>query len=198
MDLALKYDRAARSWDRKIGRLGYGDAYAGFLTGRTIAHGPVLDVGAGTGAFALAWVAAGGSSDLTLVDSSQAMLARARANFATPGIVPKTAVAGLEEFEPQMPCAAILAAHAIEHSADPGTAIVRMANWLQPGGRLFMVISRPHWCNWLVWLRFRHRWFSEPQVLAMARTARLRHQLTHAFHAGPPSRTSRGYIFVKS
>ncbi len=197
MDLALKYDRAAPSWDRKISRLGYHVAYAGFLRGRVTAVGRVLDVGAGTGAFALAWIAEGGSADLTLLDCSPAMLATARAGLEARGVMADLAFARLEDFDPGIRYAAILAAHAIEHCADPAWAVGRLASWLQPGGHLYLAVSRPHWCNWLIWLRFRHRWFSSGQVRAMARAAGLRHRHTCAFDRGPPSRTSLAYVFVR-
>jgi hypothetical protein len=68
MDLVTKYNRAAPNWDAKIHQLGYFQAYSQFLAGQTVATGSVLDVGTGTGTFAQAWIARGGSAELTLLD----------------------------------------------------------------------------------------------------------------------------------
>jgi 2-polyprenyl-3-methyl-5-hydroxy-6-metoxy-1,4-benzoquinol methylase len=159
--------------------------------------GPVLDAGCGTGAFATSWLAAGGSTDLTLLDASAAMLTRATARLAALGTKATAIQTTLDRFAPAQPFQTILAAHVIEHCPDPGATFHHLAAWLQPGGRLILVISRPHWCNWLIWLRFHHRWFSATQVVQMARSAGLTHSLTHQFPSGPPSRTSLGYIFTK-
>lgn len=197
METALRYDRAAPGWGARVTRLGYGRAYGRFLRDRTVAAGPVLDVGTGDGLFALSWLAAGGSADLTLLDPSPAMLAQARARFLRGPCMPRLVAARLEAFRPDRPWAAILAAHVLEHVDDAGEALGRMAGWLEPGGRLVLVVSKPHWCNWLIWLRFRHRWFGEAQVRRLAREAGLVHLLTHRFDSGPPSRTSLGYIFTR-
>jgi 2-polyprenyl-3-methyl-5-hydroxy-6-metoxy-1,4-benzoquinol methylase len=125
------------------------------------------------------------------------MLDRARAGLEALGVTPAAVGARLEDFQPRLPCAAVLAAHVIEHCDDPEAAFRRFAGWLEPGGRLYLIASKPHWCNWLIWLRFRHRWFSESQVRQAAAAAGICHDLTHVFDAGPPSRTSLGYIFSK-
>ena len=87
----------------------------------------------------------------------------------------------------------ILAAHVIEHLADPAAGLARLAGWLAPGGSLLLVASRPHWCQWPIWLRWRHRWFAPDAVAAMADAAGLRLAALHRFPAGPASRTSLGY-----
>lgn len=178
-------------------RLGYVQAYSQFLKDQTVATGPILDVGTGSGAFALAWIAQKGSTEMTLMDPSQAMLNSARTSLNTLGVSPKIAVSRVEEFEPPTLFSGILAAHVIEHCSNPNTAIQCFARWLKPGGHLYLVVSRPHWCNWLIWLRYRHRWFSAQNVSRMAQNAGLCLKQNHRFSSGPPSRTSLAYLFTK-
>ncbi len=198
MDTVWKYERASDNWDTKLTRLGYTAAYGAFFDGRTLASGPVLDIGAGTGAFAAAWISSGGSRELTLVDNAPRMLTRAAANLSRLGVNPVLARANIDQFRPATPPKAILAAHVIEHLESPRTAFGNFSRWLAPGGRIYLVISKPHWCNWLIWLRFRHRWFSEAEICEMAMMAGLQHALTFGFASGPPGRTSLGYIFNKA
>ena len=198
MDTTARYDREAPVWERTLRRLGYSAAYEDFLDGHTVFSGPVLDVGTGTGAFARAWVHAGGSRDLTLLDPSQGMLSIAERHLDALGVTAKTVIGGIERCGGFDPFSAILAAHVVEHCAPPQEAFTRFARWLRPGGRLYLVISKPHWCNWFIWLRFRHRWFTAAEVREMAATAGFHHVLTHEFDSGPPSRTSLGYLFTKS
>lgn len=197
MKTIARYDRAASNWELRIFQNGYLTAYQELLKSEIKGSGRVLDAGTGTGTFARVWAEAGGSRDLTLFDPSWKMLNAAQANLATINVIPKIVQARVEDFEPQTPYATILAAHVIEHCAAPGMALRHFADWLEPGGRLFLVVSKPHWCNWLIWLRFRHRWFSAKTVLQMASNVGLTPLKTHAFQSGPPSRTSLGYLFLK-
>ena len=111
MDMITKYDTAAPEWEQKIHRLGYWRAYSGFLKNRTIHTGPVLDAGTGTGAFAQAWIIEEGSWDLTLVDPSEEMLAKAQTNLASLKVRPKTAKTQLEDFDPAVHFQTIAAAN---------------------------------------------------------------------------------------
>mgnify|MGYP000282299840 CR=1 FL=1 len=197
MDIAAKYDRAAARWDEKLSQLGYAHAYRQLLQPHTNASHPVLDVGTGTGGFASAWLSEGGSRDLTLLDLSSHMLAKARARLEGAGTIPRIVQSSLERFDPDTRFGTILVAHVIEHCADPADAFIRMASWLSPRGQLILVASKPHWCNWLIWLRYRHNWFDASQIAALAHNAGLTRTDTHDFTAGPPGRTSRGYIFTK-
>ncbi len=196
--MTARYDREAPTWEQSLRSLGYAAAYEDFLSDRTLRSGPVLDVGTGTGALARAWVNAGGSRDLTLLDPSQRMLSIASSHLGALGVAPKIVQGAIEQSGWFPPFSAILTAHAVEHCARPREAFQHFASWLGPHGRLYLVMSQPHWCNWLIWLRFRHRWFSEAQVLEMAKGAGFRHVLTHAFQKGPPSRTSLAYLFSKN
>ncbi len=197
MEHTATYDSAAPKWDRKTGRLGYFTAYSSLLEGRVLASGPVLDVGTGTAAFARTWLAHGGSRNLSILDPSSQMLARARDTLETMGVRAVSHHTSIEDFDPPHQYRAILAAHVIEHCISPAGAFERFADWLEPGGRVYLVVSKPHWCNWLIWLRFRHKWFSEGTLREMAYAAGLRHDLSHDFDTGPPARTSRAYVFHK-
>jgi 2-polyprenyl-3-methyl-5-hydroxy-6-metoxy-1,4-benzoquinol methylase len=197
MNPANRYDYAAPTWDQKVRRLGYTKAYGAFLAGNTVSRGPTLDIGTGSGAMALSWIEAGGSTELTLLDPSAAMLQRASLQCAQRGIHPNLAQCKIEDFCPQAGFSAIMAAHVLEHFSNPGERLHHIAQMLRPGGYLYLVVSKPHWCNWLIWLRFRHRWIRPEAVCAMAAAAGLRKQMLHSFHTGPPSRTSLGYIFSK-
>lgn len=185
MNTIAKYDRAASNWEHRISRNGYCAAYKDFLKNNVRTSGAVLDVGTGTGTFARVWVEAGGSHDLTLLDPAWEMLAAAQANLAKIHVVPKIEQTQIENFNPEKPYNTILAAHVIEHCAAPNLALHRFANWLEPGGQLFLVVSKPHWCNWIIWLRFRHRWFNAFKVRQMAESAGLIPLETHFFSIGP-------------
>ncbi len=197
MDTISTYDRAAGTWDKSVQRLGYHHAYQRFLRPHVTGIGPVLDVGTGTGLFAQEWMSAGGSCDLTLMDPSTVMLNAARARFDAMNIAVNTLNVGLEDYRASNCFQTILAAHAIEHCADPAAALRELASQLLPGGRIILVISKPHWCNWLIWLRFRHRWFAPHVVRDWADAAGLTTIETHRFAAGPPARTSLGYVFCQ-
>lgn len=197
MNTLAKYDRSAPSWGEKVSRLGYLAAYDSFFAGNTVTHGCVLDVGTGDGIFARSWIKRSGSANLTLLDPSAAMLAQAKAQFAVHGIFPQMAISGLEGFQTDVKFDAVLAAHVLEHFENPDDALYHLARLLVPGGRLFLVVSKPHWCNWLIWLQFRHKWYSANSVRRMAERAGLTHLSTHTFDIGPPSRTSLGYIFTQ-
>jgi 2-polyprenyl-3-methyl-5-hydroxy-6-metoxy-1,4-benzoquinol methylase len=198
MELITKYNRAAPSWGSKMQKLGYVDAYSKFLNSQTLAHGPVLDAGTGTGAFAQAWVAQGGSTELSLLDPSNAMLDAAKANLRRQDVYPNIIKSRIEEHKALSPYSVVLAAHVIDHCDKPTAAFGNFYRWLEPRGKLYLVISRPHWCNWFIWLRYRHRWFNAADVLYMAQQAGFQHHQTYRFGSGPPSRTSLGYVFIKS
>lgn len=197
MNASIKYEKAAPSWSQKALRLGYNAAYANFLTGEVLATGSVLDVGTGTGTFAHSWIEAGGSKKITLLDPSRAMLDRAHAHFKEFDIHPEVVNLAFEDFQSGTEFGAILASHVLEHFDDPALIMQQFARMLSPCGRLYLNVSKPHWCNWMIWLRFRHRWFRPEVVCEMAQDAGLTKVKVHEFLTGPPSRTSLGYVFSK-
>jgi len=197
MNTSTRYENAASNWSKKAIRLGYTTAYADFLSGNALQTGSVLDVGTGTGTFALSWIEAGGSTDITLLDPSKAMLKRALSQFKALDRYPKLENCAFDDFQSETEFDVILASHVLEHFDDPASAMRRFSQMLPIGGRLYLNVSKPHWCNWMIWLRFRHSWFRPEAVCQMAQDAGLVEVRIHKFLVGPPSRTSLGYIFSK-
>lgn len=188
------YATAAPWWADRMRGLGYEAAYGEMLDQLVPTRpGAVCDMGAGTGTLAAALVARLGWPDrLTLVDRSAAMLAQARAVLPGAECVAST----LDGYGVQGAFDLVTSAHLIEHLDDPVAGLRAMTRLLTPGGRLLLIVSRPHWCQWVIWLRWRHRWFAPDTVQAMARAADLRPLATTGFASGPPRRTSRAYLFT--
>jgi len=202
--LESRYDKAADWWHAKIHKLGYRTAYEDLvrLALSGIFARSVAEVGAGTGDLAASYCSILGSpKQLVLVDSSAAMLSRAVANLGEAGTTScslETIHSSLESYKTETLFDVVLCAHVIEHCDDPQRAIRAIAELLEPGGYALMVISRPHWCQWIIWLRWQHRWFSAPEVDRMANAAGLTLMRTIQPCSGPPSRTSFGYLMQRS
>lgn len=195
-DTATRYDAAAPRWGDKMRTLGYYDGYLGFLSEPRAPQGDghVVDIGAGTAAFSEAYVAIHGSpARLTLLDPSRAMLDRGAAALARRGVSPDLVPALLGEAT-LAPADILLAAHVIEHCPDPAVALRQMHDMLRPGGRLYLVVSKPHWCNAIIWLQWRHRTFGADEARTLVTDAGLVLEDVYAFPSGPPSRTSRGIV----
>ncbi|SIS95320.1 Ubiquinone/menaquinone biosynthesis C-methylase UbiE [Roseivivax lentus] len=194
------YDAVAPRWGDKMRALGYYDAYLGFLSAqrRHIDNDlRVIDVGAGTGSFAEAWVAIHGPPrELVLLEPSPAMLERGQAALRRRGAEPLLVKAVLGETE-LAPSNEVLAAHVIEHCPDPLLALRQMRDLLHPGGRLHLVVSKPHWCNAIIWFQWRHRTFQENEILTLLTEAGLNVERVYRFPSGPPSRTSRGIVAIR-
>lgn len=202
--LTHRYDAASALWADKMRLLGYYDGYLGFLSHWTPkasdgGHGSnVADIGAGTGAMAEAWVAVRGAPQtLTLLDPSAPMLDRAALALArrevAPVLRPEPLRAGV--LPPQD---VLLAAHVIEHFDDPVAVLQDMASLLRPGGRLYLVVSKPHWCNAIIWLQWRHRTYRPATIRDLLEGAGYSLEAEYAFPSGPPSRTSHGYVAVRT
>ena len=192
-----QYDLAANRWGDKMRTLGYYDGYLGFLSApgrRARRDARVIDVGAGTAAFSEAWVAVNGRpNDLTLLDPSREMLVRGQRALQRRGVEPRLVQAMLGETA-LAPSDEVLAAHVIEHCSDPLAALRQMRNLLVMRGRLSLVVSKPHWCNAIIWLQWRHRTFREDDIKRLLAEAGFELERTYAFPSGPPSRTSRGIV----
>jgi ubiquinone/menaquinone biosynthesis C-methylase UbiE len=201
ISLAKSYDNAAPEWAGKVARLGYQSAYTRFVRGAMpplTANSQVCDIGAGCGAFAQAALSIGVKpAGLTLVDPSRQMLEHACRALDGQADNVSCHTTTLEAFRTDQAFDLVLGAHVIEHCQDATYALAKMYDLLAPGGTLLLVISRPHWCQWFIWLRWRHRWYSEIRVRQMAKAAGLPCPKCHRFTAGPPQRTSFGYSFSR-
>lgn len=197
--LAGRYDRAANDWHEKIARLGYPAAYRHLIAQAGLSRRPgrVLDAGCGTGAFALALHQVSPPSQIDLLDLSEAMRRAARRNLQREGGANGAAYASLWSDNLQDGAYdVILAAHLIEHLDDPAEALSFMAAALAPGGTLLLSVSKPHWCTALIRVIWGHKAFREETVLRWAKATGLKGKSV-PFIAGPPSRTSMGYVLRK-
>ncbi len=196
-NLDRRYDRASGKWRDKMRVLGYYDGYLGFLSApgqRAESAASVIDIGAGTGAFAEAWVAVNGTpGHMKLLDPSSAMLARASEALAVRGVQADTIAAPLEDLSPADHDEALVA-HVIEHFDDPLHALSLIRSQLRPGGMLRLVVSKPHWCNAIIWLQWRHRTFGGDEIRSLIASSGFDLEAEYAFPSGPPSRTSRGLV----
>jgi demethylmenaquinone methyltransferase/2-methoxy-6-polyprenyl-1,4-benzoquinol methylase len=198
--LTPHYDTAAPKWGDKMRSLGYFDGYLGFLSSfpRTTDPGiRVIDVGSGTASFAEAWVAVYGPLvEMTLLEPSGAMLERGQRSLNARGIEPILVQALLGEVDLK-PADQVLAAHVIEHCSDPLTALKQIRDLLVPGGQLHLVVSKPHWCNAIIWFQWRHRTFGRKEIVDLVEAAGFHIEEVYAFPVGPPSRTSRGIVAAR-
>ena len=197
-NLTQAYDLAASRWRTKMETLGYAAAYRWLITQTLMqtAGARVLDVGCGTGDFSRALIeVAGPPQCLTLLDPSAQMLAVATRSLThmTSDLCPL--VAGLEKLRAGSHDI-ILCAHVIEHFANLVTALQHLKAQLAPSGRMLLVVSKPHWCSWIIWVRWRHRMIAPQQMLALLRSVGLTCTWNAGFPAGPPSRSSHAYLIA--
>ncbi|MEX0285227.1 MAG: class I SAM-dependent methyltransferase [Paracoccaceae bacterium] len=196
--LNQKYNAAAPGWADKMRLLGYYDAYLGLLSSPNFRAPPgnrVLDIGCGTGAFAEAWVAIQGpEQDVTLLDPAEEMLTLAQAALQRRGVEPGRARMMLDQYDPPSRFHCLLAAHVLEHADDPVETLKHARRLAQPDGRLWLVVSKPHWCNAIIWFQWRHRAYRPADVHGMLAASGWELEMEYAFPSGPPSRTSRGYL----
>ncbi len=190
-----KYDRAAPGWADKMRLLGYFDAYLGFLSSDPLVdlgHN-ALDIGCGTGAFAEARAVIRPEGQIALLEPSARMLDLAQSALQRRGSNASPIQSRLEEFQPEVRFDCLLAAHVLEHCADPVAALRQMRELVEPGSTLWLVVSKPHWCNAIIWFQWRHRTYRSEAVADILARSGWDLQSEHNFPTGPPSRTSRGY-----
>jgi ubiquinone/menaquinone biosynthesis C-methylase UbiE len=201
-DLRGLYNSAAPKWHSMITTLGYADAYrqaiSSLIPGGVRPH-RVMDVGCGAGSFAHAYVQERGPVEvLTLADPAADMLHEAATRLdgaATEILLLDRGVETLPAFPSQD---LILCAHVIEHCADPVAAIRSLGLGLSQNGVIVLIVSKPHWCNWLVWLNWRHRSYRPTRILEAIVAAGLVCPRDIGFGYGPPSRTSHAYLITKT
>jgi ubiquinone/menaquinone biosynthesis C-methylase UbiE len=195
MDLVERYNAAAPVWRHMLESHGFPDAY------RTLAnHAQVepaeymIDVGAGSGAFSTAYYELRQQPrHHVLLDTANAMLEMALA--AHPKA--RALCEDLSDHSPKQLYDLVLCAHVIEHCPDPAAALADLARITAPGGTVLLAVSKPHFCQLFIWLKWQHRWFSAAQVQNMAKATGLHLRETVPFAKGVPARVSQGYVFKK-
>ncbi len=192
-----RYTSAASSWSDKMRVLGYYDGYLGFLSHLPREdHGTdhVIDAGCGTGAMAEAFVAVNGApASMTLLDPAEGMLNTAKGALSAREVKPIAQLAPLDA-ETRGSFDVILAAHVIEHFGDPAEALSHLRRISRTGARLWLVVSKPHWCSVLIWLKWRHRTFQQQEISEMLSASGFETEHFYSFPSGPPSRTSFGVV----
>ncbi len=193
--LDQKYDAAAPGWADKMRLLGYFDAYLGFLSAdpKTDLGIDALDAGCGTGAFAEARSAVRPTGHTTLLEPSGKMLQQAQSALLRRGAAVNVVQSRLEDFQTPKRFDCILVAHVLEHCRNPEDALRQLRALAAPGANLWLVVSKPHWCNAIIWFQWRHRTYRPEAVVQMLTASGWDLQYQHSFPTGPPSRTSLGY-----
>lgn len=151
-ELSQLYDHAAPAWSQKIDRLGFPHAYETLLR-RVLKDEPlavagvrprILDCGVGTGALssALARVLHKPFA-LDGIDISPVMLERARVTLRAAHVDPTLRQGDIRAL-PYDDGAfdVVMAAHVLEHLADPRAALDEMMRVLKPGGLLIVCLTR--------------------------------------------------------
>ena len=208
--LVDQYSAAAPRWHAAVQGLGYLRAYADLISAADArlrrAHRshptlPALDVGTGTGGFALSlvdWHRTTRSAPpliLELLDPSTEMLDVAVRNHREQGVEAEATCGDIASLRrsPQRYWL-VMCSHALEHTRDAREALATLREVLSPGGMLLLVVSRPHWCTALLQFRWRNNSWSETEVRQLLAAANLSRVSSFRFRNGPPSRTSIGFI----
>ena len=151
-ELATAYDREAPGWDRTIHQLGFDDAYTTMLgqalpddllaERNTPLH--VLDAGMGTGGLSTALAKTGtGPFAFHGIDISPGMLSEANRHLREHGVDADLRQGDVQELPYQDGAFdLVMAAHVLEHLADPQPAIAEMVRVLRPGGMLLACLTR--------------------------------------------------------
>ena len=151
-DLSERYDSLAESWEDTLGKFETAGAYRIVLS-RALptemivepnAKPRVLDCGTGTGAFLSAFAdASRGQPELHGVDISPAMLEQAREMITQRGHEAQFRLGELTQLPyPDAHFDVVLAAHVVEHIADPQAALEEMRRVLKPGGLMVLCVTR--------------------------------------------------------
>jgi ubiquinone/menaquinone biosynthesis C-methylase UbiE len=134
---SLSFERIAESYDATRGGEERGAAFASGIRPWLAGRGPILEVGVGTGAVALALRRAG--LDVLGVDLSPAMLVKAAERLGS-----RVAVADVHRLpiatESMTGAYATWVLHVV---ADPGAVLAEVARVLRPGGAFVAILSTP-------------------------------------------------------
>jgi demethylmenaquinone methyltransferase/2-methoxy-6-polyprenyl-1,4-benzoquinol methylase len=151
-ELEGHYDKASKTWQTTISKLGFDDAYADLIDQAMqprfemadLGNLHVLDAGIGTGAMSCAFASqCGHAFDLVGTDVSSEMLRHADENLQKCNIKARLVQGDLNA----LPFAdntfdVVMVAHVLEHMADPEVALAELCRVLKPGGVLIACITR--------------------------------------------------------
>jgi ubiquinone/menaquinone biosynthesis C-methylase UbiE len=200
MLLAERYDLGADKWTMALNRLGFPAAYRNLFSELDlyIRDKDICDVGTGCGDFVAALTQIGGpSNSLTLVDPSHKMLAQATNRLKSACRNLHTNARKLESLKGVSKFDIILGAHVLEHLTEPEEGLQKIFQLLRPGGRLVLSVSKPHVCQWLIWLKWRHRWFRSQHVTELLDRTGFTGISVRDFPCGVPARCSHAYVATR-
>lgn len=203
-EVATMYDSAAAHWQQRLQRIGYQDAYVDLFqrlrAKRVLTTLPealqVLDCGIGAGALSLALAQVYGDNlHIDGVDLSPGMAATAAQLLDAAG-VPATLhvrhVQALGFATAQFDL--VMAAHLLEHVADPTAAIQEMVRVLKPGGLMLLILSQPCWWTRLLQVYRRFAMHRKSMVLDALKSNGLSSISIHSLPGLLPQRGSRAYM----
>jgi len=163
--LSERYDALAENWDKTLNKFDTSDAYRIVLSRAlpnemiigTNSKPHVLDCGTGTGSFLSAFAdAAGGHPELHGIDVSPVMLDKARETMTERGYEADLRLGMLTQLPyPDSHFDVVLAAHVVEHIADPQLALHEMHRVLKPGGLMVLCVTRQSVIGRAIQLRWR-------------------------------------------
>ncbi|MDW3223086.1 MAG: methyltransferase domain-containing protein [Paracoccaceae bacterium] len=184
-DLTDQYDAASRKWQKVARRYGLDAAYRRPLLASGMGAileqaGPaarVLDCGIGNGALAVALQRSFPKTPAFCgIDLSPEMLVRADAELRQAGVTPELKRADVLSI-PYADASfdVVMAAHVLEHLAEPQRALKEMVRVLKPGGMLFVCLVRRSGFGALIQMRWRTWAVTEQQGLAWLKACHLEH-----------------------
>ncbi len=165
VELTDRYDAAAKSWNQTLSRLGVSKAYqslANSLYGELVAHHRdtelrVLECGAGTAELSRALVALHPNPvQVCAVDISAEMLRQASQEFQNAGLEAELVLSDVRN----LPFSdnsqdVVIAAHVLEHLADPRPAIAEMFRVLKPEGLALLCCTRQSFSGKWIQMKWR-------------------------------------------
>lgn len=144
--LAQRYDSAAASWERSIGRLGTTSAYIKLFerlhadAQLPINPEKILDAGLGTGALCAALAQHLPDSQYIGLDISSAMLAEAAATMPVTLECDQGSISAMPYADNSFDY--VISAHVVEHLPQPATGINELLRVLKPGQPFVLVATR--------------------------------------------------------
>ena len=165
VELTNQYDAVAQSWNRTLSRLGVSKAYqslANALYRELVTHHRdttlrVLECGAGTAELSRAFVELHQNPvEVCAVDISAEMLRQARQEFRNAGLEAELVVSDVRN----LPFSdnsqdVVIAAHVLEHLADPQPAIAEMFRVLKPDGLALLCCTRQSFSGKWIQMKWR-------------------------------------------